>query len=493
MQTTEKQWRELAQSIELRQGLFINGAFVPPTDDLAYEAINPATGECLSMVAIATESDVDKAVRAAREAFDQGGWSEASPDFRKSVLIRLAQLIRDNLPELALLETLNMGKHIGDASSVDIPSTADTFQWYAEAIDKVYGEVASTPTGSLAVVERVPLGVIGAVVPWNFPLTMAAWKIAPALAAGNSVVLKPAEQSPHSALRLAELAVLAGLPKGVLNVVTGPGEVTGKALGLHNDVDCIAFTGSTQVGKIFQRYAADSNMKQVWLECGGKSPNLVFADTDDLAKAAQQACFGIFHNQGQICSATSRVLVERSIHEDFVALLREEASNYMPGDPLGEEGHVGCMVDQQQADRVYQYIRAGKSYAQLKFGGNPGSVRASIEPTIFDNVDHSSPLAQEEIFGPVLVVIPFDDEDQAVHLANDNCYGLAASLWTGSLARALRVAKKLKVGTVSINAVDALSMSTPFGGFKQSGFGRDLSLHALDKYSGLKTTWIQFA
>ena len=353
----------------------------------------------------------------------------------------------------------------------------------------------SAPSGDLALVTREPLGVVGAVVPWNFPLDMATWKCAPALAAGNSVVLKPAEQSPLSALRLAELAMEAGLPEGALNVVPGFGETAGRALGMHMDVDCLAFTGSTEVGKLFQQYAGQSNMKQVWLETGGKSPNLVFADCASLDKAAEVSGLGIFFNQGEVCSANSRLLVERGIKDALLEKLVKQAGAYPPGDPLDPATRLGAMVSAEHTDRVMGYIDAGKRDAKLVVGGERADVGGKgsfVRPTIFDGVTNDMRIAREEIFGPVLAVIPFDDEEEAVRLANDTPYGLAASLWTDSLSRAHRVARRLRAGTVSVNTVDALSPMTPFGGFKQSGVGRDLSLHSFDKYTALKTTWIKY-
>jgi gamma-glutamyl-gamma-aminobutyraldehyde dehydrogenase len=390
---------------------------------------------------------------------------------------------------------MDMGKPVEDAAAVDVPGSAAFFQWYAEAIDKIYDEIAPTGKGNLALITKEPLGVVGAVVPWNFPLDMATWKGAAALAAGNSVVLKPAEQSPLSALRLAELALEAGLPEGVFNVVTGFGETAGKALGLHGDVDCLAFTGSTPIGKMFQQYAGQSNMKQVWLETGGKSPNLVFADADDLDAAASMAAFGIFFNQGEVCSANSRLLVERSIYKEFLDRMISHAAAHQPGDPLNPSSKMGAIVSKEQHDRIMSMIEEGRGYAECVTGGNAMQVDGKgyfVEPTIFNDVPPASQLAKEEIFGPVLSVIPFDSEDEAVAMANDSIYGLAASVWTGSLSRAHRVSRRLHAGTVSVNTVDALSPMTPFGGFKQSGYGRDLSLHALDKYTALKTTWITY-
>ncbi|MUL68156.1 aldehyde dehydrogenase PuuC [Mycobacterium sp. CBMA 234] len=490
--TTLDDWTRLAGEIAPRTEVFIDGKFRSAASGATFDSINPATGELIAAVASADTTDVDAAVASARASFESGAWSRTSASHRKRVLQKLSELMLEHSEELALLDSLDMGKLVTEAHTVDVPSAADLFAFYGEAIDKQSGEIAPTEPGNLALVTREPLGVIGAVTPWNFPLDLAVWKLAPALAAGNSVVLKPAEQAPLSSLRLAELAVEAGLPEGVLNVVPGLGPTAGEALGRHPDVDVIAFTGSTVTGKRFLRYAAESNAKQIWLEMGGKSPNVVFADAD-LDAAVDKAIFGAFYNQGAVCSSNSRLLLDESIAEEFLAELVKRTASVRPGDPLDPASTMGALVDEHHTQRVMGFIDRARTDGEIITGGTRETVGGRgcfVAPTIVANLASTAELITDEVFGPVLAVQTFRDEAQAISMANDTIYGLAASVWTRDLSRAHRVSAALRAGTVSVNTVDALSPQTPFGGFKQSGFGRDLSLHALDKYTGLKTTWI---
>jgi len=488
-------WHALAKTVALPDQAIIGGRQVDARSGRRFATINPATGETLADIAEGDAADIDDAVASARRSFDAGHWRNQSPLARKRVLLRLAELMHAEQQQLAAMESLDMGKLVRDASGNDVPTAINILQWHAEEIDKVYDEVAPLPAGNVGLIRRVPLGVVGAVVPWNFPLNMAIWKCAPALAAGNSVVLKPAEQSPLTALRFGQLALEAGLPEGVLNVVPGFGETAGQALGRHLDVDCLAFTGSTAVGKMFLRYAGESNLKQVWLECGGKSPVVVFEDCEDLETAADQVVSGIFYNQGQVCSAGSRLIVQNSIRTKFLELLVARVKQYQPGDPLDPRSGLGAMVEVKHAANVMRYIQAGNREATLVTGGNAATVEGKgsfIEPTIFADVKPDAVIAREEIFGPVLAVLGFADEAEAIALANDSIYGLGASLWTDNLSRAHRVSEQLVAGVVGVNVVDPVNPAVPFGGFRQSGNGRDLSRHAVEKYTALKTTWIRF-
>ena len=487
-------WKSRADGLSYRGQAFIDGAYVDAQSGETFDCVNPANGQVLTAIASCEAADVDRAVAAARRAFDDGRWSDLPPVVRKKKLLRFAELILQHKDELALLETLDMGKPIGDSLAIDIPAAAKCIAWYAETADKTYDEIAPTGPSALGLITREPLGVVAAVVPWNFPLLMAAWKIGPALATGNTMIVKPAEQSPLTALRVAELATEAGIPDGVFNVVPGFGETAGRALGLHMDVDCVTFTGSIEVAKMFLKYAGESNMKRVSCECGGKTPNIIMSDCPDLDAAAKAAAFGIFFNQGEVCNAGSRLLVEAGIKDRVLDKIEEIAQKMQPGEPLDPRTRMGAIVDQTQLDRVLGYIEAGKEGgAELKFGGRRARADSGgyyVEPTVFDNVDSGMKIAQEEIFGPVLSTITFKDADDAVRIGNDTIYGLAAAVWTRDLATAHKTARRLRAGTVWVNCFDHGDITVPFGGFKESGFGRDKSLHALDKYVQLKTTWI---
>ncbi len=488
-------YRTRISQVSYRNQAFINGKFVAAASGKTFDCISPIDGQVLTKVAECDKEDVERAVKAARTVFEKGTWSQMAPIQRKRILLKWVALIEKHAQELALLETLDVGKPITHSQAVDLGSSIKCLQWYAETADKVYDELAPARPDSISMITREPIGVVGAVVPWNFPLMMASWKLGPALATGNSVILKPAEQSPLTALRVAELAAEAGLPDGVLNVLPGFGETAGQALGRHMDVDMIAFTGSTEVGKYFLRYAGESNMKHVALETGGKSPNIVFGDVADINHAAATAAAGVFYNSGQVCTAATRIIVQEKIKDQFVELVAKHADKWRPKDPLDPKTSMGSMVDEGQMERVLGYIDIGrKEGARVAFGGERAKLNSGgfyVEPTIFDDVKNSMRVAQEEIFGPVVVTIAFKDDEEAVKIANDTIYGLQASLWTRDITRAHKVARALRAGTVNINSTDGGDITAPFGGYKQSGIGRDKSLHALEKYQQIKHTYIQ--
>lgn len=487
-------WLAAAEKLSIESRMFVAGDYRDAVSGQTFETRTPRDGAVLAQVARGGTEDIDAAARAARGAFDDGRWRDLAPRSRKHVMLRWAELVREHTEELALLETLDVGKPITESVRVDVASAAYCIQWYAEALDKIYDEVAPSGSAALVTVTREPLGVIGCVVPWNYPLIITAWKLAPALGAGNSVVLKPAEQSSLSALLLARLAVEAGMPAGVLNVVTGLGPEAGAALGRHRDVDKIAFTGSGEVGRAFLGYAAESNGKQVQLEAGGKSPQLVLADAANLPAAAEAVAWGICYNAGQTCNAGSRLIVDREVKEELLPQVLDIVRGFRVGDPLDPATTMGPLVDQQQLDKVLGYLQIGAAEgADLIGGDRPAGDGYFLQPAVLDHVSNASRVAQEEIFGPVLSVIEFDGLEEGLALANQTAYGLAASVWTRDLATGHRVARALRAGTVWVNTFDATDVFAPFGGFKASGAGRDKSLHAFDEYTGLKTTWIDLS
>ncbi len=455
---------------------------------------SPIDGSLLTTVESASAADVERATASARKAFEDGRWTQQSPAARKAVLLRLADLIDKHALELAVLGVRDNGTEISMALKAEPGSAAQTFRWYAEAIDKVYGEIAPTAQNVLALVHREPVGVVAAIVPWNFPLMIGAWKLAPALAAGNSVVLKPAETASLTILRLAELALEAGLPPGVLNVVTGPGRTTGEALALSMDVDVLVFTGSGPTGRRLMEYSARSNLKRVYLELGGKSPNIVFADAPDLTAAAKAAANAIFRNSGQVCVAGSRLLVEASVADDFLAALTKATKGMVLGNPLSLATQIGAVNSPQQLTRNLGFIDSARADGnQILTGGIRARVESGgwyMEPTIIAGVRATDRLFREEVFGPVLSVTTFTTEAEALALANATDYGLASGVWTANLSRAHRMIRGIRAGVVHVNTYGGTDGTVPMGGVRQSGNGHDKSLHALDKYTDLKTAWI---
>lgn len=482
--------RQRAAALRFPIDAVIDGVSVGAHDGARFANTAPGDGRSLGEVAAGNAFDIDSAVASGRAAFEDGRWRDQPVKAKKKVLHAFADKLTAHADELALLESLDTGKPIHDACAVDIPLAIDTTRYYAEALDKIYGEVAPPSPTRLSYAVHEPLGVIGAIVPWNFPLHMAMWKVAPALAMGNSVVLKPAEQSPMSAIRMGQLALDAGLPPGVLNVVPGTGEAAGQALATHMDVDMIAFTGSGAVGRLLMRYSGESNLKRVSLELGGKSPQIVFPDCPDFDAAAQAAAWAIFYNQGQVCTAASRLLVHREVKADFVKRVIAIGKTIIPGDPLDPSTRFGAMVSEAQMNTTLRYIATAEREGATRLIGGSRVRQDSggfyVEPTIFDAVDSKATLAREEVFGPVLGIVEFASDEQAFTIANDTVYGLAAGVWTGSLERAHTAARRLKAGLVWVNGWDSCDITMPFGGFKQSGFGRDRSLHALAKYADLK-------
>jgi 4-(gamma-glutamylamino)butanal dehydrogenase len=496
MSRIETDFHKRAKELTFETKAFIDGKFVDAKSGKTFETLNPATGQVLAKVAECDAADVDSAVEAARRAFEAGSWSGMGPRQRKKILLRFADLIEQNLTELAVMETQDCGKPITDSLTLDLPDTIETLRWHAEAIDKIYDQISPTQRDVVSMIVREPIGVVGTVLPWNFPLFVAMWKIAPALAGGNSLIVKPAEQTPLTALRLAALAAEAGIPEGVFNVVPGFGETAGQRIGRHLDIDCVSFTGSGEVGRHFLKYAAESNMKRIVLECGGKSPAIVMADVADLQMVAEQIASGILFCQGENCSASSRLIVHEKVKDRLLEKITPTFESWRVGDPLDEATKIGALIEERHLDKVLSYIDIGKKEgAKVALGGNRVLKETGgyfVEPTVFDGVSNGMQIAREEIFGPVLSVIEFRDAEEAVTIANDTSYGLASSIYTNDLNVAHKVARALRAGTVSINCYSEGDFAVPFGGFKASGFGgKDKSLMAHDQYTEVKTIWIQ--
>lgn len=486
---TRDEYQALAHDMALPTGAFIDGGYRPAQSGKTFTTFNPATGAPLAEVAACDAGDVDFAVEKAREAFEDGRWSRLHPSARKDVLIRLCKLMTRNARELAVLESLESGKTIYDCETVDVPETIHCLKWHAEVIDKIYDQVAPASDDHIAMVVREPIGVVGLVLPWNFPLLMMAWKIGPALAAGCSVVLKPAEETSLTALRLAELAAEAGLPRGVLNVVPGSGADVGEPIGRHMDIDAVSFTGSTATGKRFLCYAAESNAKEVVLEMGGKNPAVVLDDAENLDRVAAHIVNGAFWNMGENCSATSRLIVHKDIKDTLLDRIAAHAREWRVGDPLDPETRVGALISPAHYDKVCGYLDQAET---VIFGGTAKD--GFVEPTVIDIADRDAPLARDEVFGPVLSVLTVASFDEAIALANDTDYGLCAALFTANAKRAIRGARQLRAGTVTVNSYGEGDSATPFGGWKQSGFGgRDNGVYAHDQYTQLKTIWIDLA
>lgn len=479
---TRDEYAAIASGLDLPRSPFIDGKFRPGGGETLITR-NPANGETICEIAAASAKDVDLAVAKAREAFEDGRWSKLHPSDRKDVLIRLCKLITRNARELAVMESLDSGKPIRDCETIDIPETIHTIKWHAEAIDKIYDQVAPTGEDAMAMIVREPVGVVAAVLPWNFPLLMLAWKIGPALAAGNSVIVKPAEQTSLTALQIAQLAMEAGLPRGVLQVLPGDGPSVGEPLGLHMDVDMVSFTGSTETGKHFLRYSADSNLKKVVLECGGKNPAIVLEDAENLDLVAEHVVNAAFWNMGENCSANSRLIIHSKIKDALMERILARLRDWKTGDPLDPQNHLGALIDDEHCRKVASFL-SGKAVAGGKLDGT------YLEPTIYD-VKRDDKLATEEIFGPVLSVITVSSFEEAIEIANDTNYGLTASIFTANTRKALTAAKAIRAGTVTVNCYGEGNVATPFGGYKQSGFGgRDNGLAAHDQFTETKTIWV---
>ncbi len=486
---THREYLAIAEALNLPCNAFIDGKFQAAKSGKTFASVNPATGKTIAKIAACDKRDVDVAVKKAREAFDDGRWSRLHPSERKQALIRLAKLMTRNRHELAVIESIDSGKPIRDCATIDLPETLTCLIWHAEAVDKIYDQSAPVGDDAMAMVVREPVGVVGCVLPWNFPMLMMAWKIAPALAAGNSVIVKPAEQTSLSALRIAELAFEAGIPRGVLTVIPGMGPDVGEPMGRHMGIDMLSFTGSTETGRRFLQYSAESNLKKIVLECGGKNPAVVLEDAEELDLVAEHVVNGAFWNMGENCSSSSRLIVHEAVKDKLMKRILARTRNWKTGDPLDPRHHLGALIDKEHFKKVSSYLKKGKAL----IGGNTDQGKY-VYPTIIDGVKSTDKLAREEVFGPVLAVITVRSTEEAIAVANDTEYGLAASVYSANGKQALRAAREIKAGTVTINCYGEGDITTPFGGFKQSGFGgRDNSIHAHDQYTELKTIWIDLS
>jgi gamma-glutamyl-gamma-aminobutyraldehyde dehydrogenase len=486
-----ERYAALARDIALPAQAFVDGAFRPALSGETFETTNPATGQVLTRIAACGPEDVDVAVAAAKAAYEDGRWSRLAPVERKHVLLRFAQLLEDHAHELAVMESLDSGKPIRECQNTDVPEAIHTIRWHAELIDKIYDHTAPASPNALALVVRESIGVVGLVLPWNFPLLILAWKIGPSLAAGCSIVVKPAKETTLSALRVAELAQQAGLPAGVFNVLPGSGKDVGEPMGRHADVAMVSFTGSTATGRLFLQYAAESNLKRVVLECGGKNPAVVMNDVEDLDAVARHVVNGAFWNMGQNCSASSRLIVHADIKDDLLAHIGIHMREWKIGDPMDPEHRLGAMVSRAHFEKVRAYLDRGEGDSGLIVFGGDTLDGVYVQPTVVDGVSSRDALFQEEVFGPILSVTTFRHIEEAIALANDSVYGLAASVYTSKLNHALRLTREIRAGVVTVNCFGEGDVTTPFGGYKESGFGgRDKSVWAHDQYTEIKTIWI---
>ena len=491
---SKAQYASIAAELQLRTQAFIDGEFRDAICGRTFVTTNPATGKQLAEVAACDVNDVNVAVAAGKRVFEAGTWSKMQPNDRKHVLQRFAQLLEDNAHELAVLEALDSGKPVSECQTVDVPETIHTIRWHAELIDKIYDATAPTGNAAVTMVVREAIGVVGLVLPWNFPLLMLAWKIAPSLAAGCSIVVKPAKETTLSALRVAELAHEAGVPAGVFNVVSGGGREVGEAIGRHMDIPMVSFTGSTDTGRLFLKYAAESNLKRIVLELGGKNPAVVMNDCEDLDEVAQFVTAGAFWNMGENCSASSRLIVHKDVKDELLGLMAKHLKDWKLGDPMDPDNRLGAMVSKAHFEKVKSYLDYATEQKLSIVQGGETEEGVFVQPTIVDNVGRDNKLFVEEIFGPVLSVTSFETIDEAIELANDTIYGLAASAYTGSLRNALRLSREIRAGVVTVNCFGEGDVTTPFGGYKESGFGgRDKSIWAHDQYTELKTIWINAA